>query len=86
MPHNTATAVLLALIGIPWLIGMWAMVMHIVTAALNERRDFSAGRLFVGSYLFERYNRKYLLVFLCVVAFMVSVAIVTNVLWLNGVC
>jgi hypothetical protein len=85
MPHNTTTAILLVLIGIFWLIGMWAMVMHIVTAVLTERRNFSVGRLFAGSYFFERYNRKYLLVFLCIVAFGISVVIIANVLWLKGV-
>jgi hypothetical protein len=84
MPHDLTTAILLVLIVVPWLIGMWAMVMHIVAAIVNERGNFSFGRLFVGSYLFERYNRKYFVVFLCVVAFVVSVGIITNVLLLTG--
>jgi hypothetical protein len=84
MPHKLTTAILLVLIFIPWLIGMGAMVMSIVTAVLNERERFSFERLFVGSYLLERYNRKYFLVFVCVAAFMIGVVIITNVLLLTG--
>jgi hypothetical protein len=63
MPQDPTTAIILVLILVPWLICMWAMVMHSITAVLKERENFSVGRLFVGSYFFERYNRKYLLSF-----------------------
>ena len=76
---NTATTIIMVLIG------MWAMVMHIVTAALNERQNFSIGRFFAGSYFFERYNRKYLLVFCSIVAFQVAVVIIVNIRWLKGI-
>jgi hypothetical protein len=85
MPHDPTTALLLVLFLAPWLICMWAMVMHIVTAALNEREHFSFGRLLIGSYLLERYNRRYFLAFLCAFAFAFSVVVVANVLLFKGV-
>lgn len=44
---------------VPWLICAWAMVMMLVTA-LKDRDDFTLGWLVGGSFIFEKYNRKYL--------------------------
>jgi hypothetical protein len=85
MPHNATTAIFWVLIVIPCLLCVWAMIMHIIIAANTEREHFSFGRLFVGSYFFERYNRTYCLIFLCAFAFLFSVAVAANILIMKGV-
>jgi hypothetical protein len=58
-----STLIVLILVLVPWLICASAMVMSIVTAVLQERENFSAGRFLSGSYFLERYNRKYFWIF-----------------------
>jgi hypothetical protein len=79
---NTDT-VILALLFVPWLVAAWAMVMMLVTA-LKDREDFTLGWLFGGSFVLERYNRKYLWIFGAAVAVDVGIGILVNVLYLTG--
>jgi hypothetical protein len=79
---NTDT-VILALLFVPWLVAAWAMVMMLVTA-LKDREDFTLGWLLGGSFVLERYNRKYLWIFGAAVAVDVGIGILVNVLYLTG--
>jgi hypothetical protein len=60
------------------------MVMMLVTTVVHKRQNFRLGELFTGSYFFEPYNRKYLLIFACVVGAGVMTVILINVLFLTG--
>jgi hypothetical protein len=75
--------VILALLFVPWLVAAWALVMMLVTA-LKDREDFTLGWLFGGSFVFRKYNRKYLWIFGAAVAVDVGVAILYNILFLTG--
>jgi hypothetical protein len=59
------------------------MVMMLVTV-LKDREDFTLGWLFGGSFIFERYNRKYLWIFVAAFAVDAGIVIVVNVLFLTG--
>jgi hypothetical protein len=69
----------LAPVLVGWLIAMWAMAMMLIMALRNEVQ-FSLSSFFVGEYFFKPYNRKYLFVFVAVVAIGVASAAFYNFL------
>jgi hypothetical protein len=75
--------VILAVILVPWLIAMWAMITMIV-AALNDRNQLSLGSFLSGSFVLADYNRKRFRTFVVCILIDIGLVILVNVLWLSG--
>jgi hypothetical protein len=75
--------IILAIVLVPWLIAMWAMLTMVI-AALTDRKQLSFWWFFGGSFVLADYNRKHFRIFMTCVLVDVGFVALVNALWLMG--